>query len=85
MTTKKLTKYQACQTEFLSEFNFVISYIPGKENQKADLLTQCPNNLSLDINDDCKQYLLQTILPTKRLNIILIETKNNNTIIDQIV
>lgn len=38
MTTKKLTRRQACWAEFLSGFNFVISYTPGKENQKADSL-----------------------------------------------
>lgn len=31
MITKKLTKYQVHQVEFLSEFHFVISYIPNKE------------------------------------------------------
>ena len=29
MTIKKLTKRQACWVEFLSGFNFVISYTPG--------------------------------------------------------
>ena len=36
MTTKKLTRRQARWAKFLSAFNFVISYTPGKENQKAD-------------------------------------------------
>ena len=52
MTTKKLTRRQVCWAEFLSGFNFVISYIPGKENQKADLLTYCPNDLPSDDNND---------------------------------
>ncbi len=52
MTTKKLTKRQACWAEFLSEFNFVISYIPGKENQKADSLTRRPNDLPSDDNNN---------------------------------
>ncbi len=38
MTTKNLTRHQARWTEFLSGFNFVISYTSDKENQKADLL-----------------------------------------------
>ena len=43
ITTKKLSRRQACWTEFLSGFNFVISYITGRENQKADSLT-CRSN-----------------------------------------
>ena len=84
MTTKKLTKHQACWAEFLSEFNFIISYTPGKENQKVDSLTWRPNNHPSDNNDDCQQHLLQTIFPAKRLEIISIEGKDN-TIIDWVV
>ena len=39
MTTKKLSRRQARWAEFLSGFNFVISYTPGRENGKADSLT----------------------------------------------
>ncbi len=81
MTTKKLTRRQACWVEFLSEFNFVISYTPSKENQKVDSLTRRPNNLPSDDNDNRQQHLLQTILPAKRLEIISIKGKDN-TIID---
>ena len=84
MTTKKLIRRQVCWAEFLSEFNFVISYTPGKENQKADSLTRCPNDHPSDDNNDCQQYLLQTILHAKRLEIISIKGKDN-TIIDRVV
>ena len=65
MTTKKLTRRQACWAEFLSGFNFLISYILGKENQKADSLTRRPNDLPSDDNDDWQQHLLQTLLPVR--------------------
>ncbi len=84
MTTKKLIRCQACWAEFLSEFNFVISYTPDKENQKADSLTRRPNDHPSDDNDDCQQHFLQTILPTKRLEIISIK-EEDNTIIDRVV
>ena len=85
MTTKKLTRRQARWAEFLSGFNFVISYTPGKENQKADSLTRRPNDLPSDDNDDRQQYLLQTLLPAKRLEIVLIEGEENITIIEKVV
>ena len=53
ITTKKITKRQARWAEFLSGFNFVIFYTPGKKNRKADLLTRCPNNLPSSENNDC--------------------------------
>ncbi len=84
MTTKQLPRRQARWAEFLSEFNFVISYTPGKENQKADSLTRHINDHPSDDNDDCQQYLLQTIFSAKRLEIISIK-EENNTIIDQVV
>ena len=43
MSTKKLTPRQIKWTEFLSEFNFVISYQSGKKNNKANALTRKPN------------------------------------------
>ena len=52
MTTKKLRRRQARWAEFLSGFNFVISYTPGKENQKADSLTRRLNDLPSDDSDD---------------------------------
>ena len=39
MTTKKLSKWQAYWAKFLSQFNFVIFYTPGRKNRKANLLT----------------------------------------------
>ncbi len=38
MTTKKLSRRQARWAEFLSGVHFVISYIPGRENRKANFL-----------------------------------------------
>ena len=43
MSTKKLTPRQARWAEFLSEYNFIISYQSGKKNEKADALTRKPN------------------------------------------
>ena len=48
MTTKKLSRRQARWAKFLSGFNFVISYTPGRENRKADSLTRRLNDCSID-------------------------------------
>ena len=52
MTTKKLSRWQARWAEFLSGFNFVISYTPSRENRKADSLTCRPNDCPADNHDD---------------------------------
>lgn len=44
MTTKKLLRWQTCWAEFLSRFNFDISYTPDRKYGKVDLLTHQPNN-----------------------------------------
>ena len=40
MTTKLLTAKQVRWMEFLSDFNFQIMFTAGKNNQKADILSQ---------------------------------------------
>ena len=40
-TTKLLTRWQACWSEFLFQFNMVIHFCPGKLGAKPDSLTRC--------------------------------------------
>ena len=68
--------------KFLSGFNFVISYILGIENQKADLLTYYLNNFLLSKNNDCQQYQLQTFLSINKFEISSIIKRENTTIIE---
>ena len=51
MTTKQLDRRQARWVEFLSEFNFKISYRPGKEGEKPDTLTRLAQDKPKGIND----------------------------------
>ena len=51
MTTKQLNRRQACRAKFLSEFNFKISYRPGKQGEKPDVLTRRSQDLPKDIED----------------------------------
>ena len=51
MSTKKLTPRQAKWAEFLSEYNFIISYQSGKKNDKADAFTCKLNKCPVNDND----------------------------------
>ena len=49
MSDKKLNRRQARWSEFLSEFNFKITYRPGKQGTKPDSLTRRPGDLPTDV------------------------------------
>ena len=68
MTTKKLTLRQVRWAEFLSEFNFVISYQSGKKNNKADALTRKPNERLTDDEDKQCKHSVCVLLPLNWIN-----------------
>lgn len=78
MTGKKLLRWWVCWVEFLSRFNFVIFYTLDRKNKKVDLFIHCPKNCIADDYYDQQQYLLQTILLSKRLEISFIDPKKQN-------
>ena len=55
MLSKCLSHCQACWSEFLSHFNFKISYCPGSQC-KADTLTQHSQDLLSD-SDPCQDFM----------------------------
>ena len=66
MTTKKLTPRQARWAEFLSEYNFIISYQSGKKNEKANALTRKPNERPISEDNERLEHRMQTLLPAER-------------------
>ena len=68
MTTKQLNWQQACWAKFLSEFNFKISYKPGKQVEKPNVLTCQSQDLSKDIEDLQQQYQFQMLLQDHQLD-----------------
>ena len=68
MTTKKLIPRQVRWAEFLSEFNFVISYQNGKKNDKADALTRKPNKQPTNNKDKQREYSVRVLLPSNQIN-----------------
>ena len=63
MSTKKLTLRQVRWAEFLSEFNFVISYQSGKKNNKADALMRKLNKWPTNDEDKQCKHSVHMLLP----------------------
>ena len=68
MTTKQLNRRQARWAEFLSEFNFRISYRPGKEGEKPDTLTRLSQDKPRGVDDSQSQEQFQTLLKADQLD-----------------
>ena len=68
MTTKQLNRRQARWAKFLSEFNFKISYRPGKEGEKSDTLTKLAQDKPKGVDDSRQQHQFQTLLKVEHLD-----------------
>ena len=66
MSTKKLSRRQARWSEFLSRFNFVITYRPGKLGGKPDALTRRSGDLPRE-GDERLQGQNQVVLKPQNL------------------
>ena len=67
MSTKQLSRRQARWSEFLSRFNFVIQYRPGKLGAKPDALTRRSGDLPKE-GDGRLQQIVQTVLKPHNLD-----------------
>jgi len=56
MTVRKLTERQMRWSLILSRYNFVISYLPGKENTQADALSRRDQDLPTNTTDERVQH-----------------------------
>ena len=63
MTIKKLIPWQVRWAEFLSEFNFVISYQSGKKNDKVDAPIRKPNKRPTENEGKRRQHCICVLLP----------------------
>ena len=78
MTTKKLTSRQVRWAEFLSEFNFVISYQSGKKNNKADALTRKPNEQLTDDENKQRKHNICMLLPPSHIGPVELQLIEEN-------
>ena len=68
MTSKDLNRRQARWAEFLSEFNFLITFRPGKQNTKPDSLTRRTGDLPEGIYDERKLHNHRRLLKEEHLD-----------------
>ena len=69
MTSKLLNRRQARWSEFLSCFNFKITFQPGYANGKADALTRRPGDRPQE-GDDREQIMQQIVLKPHNVNLL---------------
>jgi len=67
MTTKQLNRRQVWWAEYLSRFNFIITYWPGKQGGKADALTRRSGNLPEE-GDERLKHQAQVVLKKKNID-----------------
>ena len=74
MTMKKLTWWQVWWAEKLSEFNFVIIPRPGKQNGKADTLTQMTDSKPQNAQNEQEKFQQMTLLTLKKFSVFCMNT-----------
>lgn len=67
MTTKQLSRRQARWSEFLSRFDFKITYRPGKQGEKPDALTRRSGDLPTEEGDERLRQQRQAVLKAHNL------------------
>jgi len=73
MTTKDLNQRQMRWAEFLSRFNFRITYQPGKKALLPDALSRLPGSQPLGENDERLAHRRRALLPPEKFNPIVLD------------
>jgi hypothetical protein len=79
MSTKNLNRRQARWSEFLSRFNFKITYRPGRQGAKPDSLTRRSEDLPRE-GDQRLTHQSQVVLKPENLDISLNATSQENAL-----
>ena len=67
MTVRKLTERQMRWSLVLSRYNFTITYLKGKDNERADALSRREQDMPTDATDDRLQLRMAQLLKTEWL------------------
>ena len=81
MSTKLLNRRQARWAEFLSRFNFVITYRPGSRGTKPDALTRRSGDLPQNGEDERILYRNQVVLKPHNLRLDATQIKNRYSLV----
>ena len=73
MTTKQLNQRQVRWAEFLSQFNFVITYRPGTKATILDALSRLPGAAPADANDERLRHRDRIVLLPKKVDPTILE------------
>lgn len=73
MTTKQLNQRQVRWAEFLSGFNFVITYRPGIKATVPDALSRLPGLKPKDASDERLQHRKQILIPHNKIDPSILE------------
>jgi len=65
MTVKKLTRQQMRCSFILSQYNFFILYLSENQNERADALSRCEQDMLTDFSDDRVQHCTMQIIHFK--------------------
>ena len=73
MTTKQLNQRQVRWAEFLSQFNFIITYRPGSKATVPDTLSRMPGSKPANADDERLRHRDQVVLPPEKVNPTILE------------
>ncbi len=68
MTVKKLTEQQMRWSFILSQYNFFILYLSENQNERADALSRCEQDMLTDFSDDRVQHCTMQIIHSEMMN-----------------
>ena len=81
MTTQKLTERQMRWSLILSKYNFVLSYIPGETNVRADALSRREQDMpDRTSHDDRLEYRRVQLLPPEKFQPIRVSAVTRTTV-----
>jgi hypothetical protein len=84
MTARKLTERQMRWSLILSQYNFKITYIPGKDNERADALSRREQDMPKGIDDDRLQGRMVQLLKPETLTNLLDRNKITTSAVTKI-
>ena len=73
MITKQLNQRQVRWAEFLSQFNFIITYRPGTKATVPDALSRMPGYKPANADDDRLRHRDQVVLPPEKVDPTILE------------